>query len=187
MGKDTPHQADENLMRRMQQGDEQAFNVLYKRYGAKLYAYFWRMLWQDEALSEDFTQQLFLKLIEKKTSYDATRTFSTWLYTMAANMVKNEYRRRERLAKNSRKDQPTFKTADHWQYQLDDEFWKKALQEALQQLDEKHRHCFLLRHQEERSIKEISQIVGCPEGTVKSRLYYATKYLASQLKSLKNV
>jgi RNA polymerase sigma-70 factor (ECF subfamily) len=170
----------------MQQGDEQAFNVIYERYGAKLYAYFWRMLWQDEAMSEDFTQQLFLKLIENKASYDVSRNFSTWLFTIAANMVKNEYRRKERLAKNNIKTNHPLKTTDHWEYPLDNEFWKSILQQALQQLDEKHRHCFLLRHQEEKSIREISKIIGCPEGTVKSRLYYATKYLAKQLKSLKD-
>ncbi|MEL7222946.1 MAG: sigma-70 family RNA polymerase sigma factor [Bacteroidota bacterium] len=177
---------DEYLMRRMQQGDEAAFNVLYERFGAKIHAYFWRMLWQDEVLAEDFTQQLFLKLIENKTAYDAQRKFSTWLFTLAANMVKNEYRRNERLTKNKLKVSFDQETTDHWQFHLDNEFWKTSLQTALQQLDLKHRQCFLLRYQDELSIKEISEIVACPEGTVKSRLYYATKYLAKQLKSLKD-
>lgn len=173
-------------MRQVQKGREAAFNVLYQRYGPKLYTYFWRALAQEKEVAEDFTQQLFLKLIEGRASYDAGRTFSTWLFTIAANMVKNEYRRRSRLAKN----EPRYSHGDSGFEtpslgQLDTAYQQAQLNKAMNQLAEKHRQVFLLRYQEEMSIKAISEVVGCPEGTVKSRLYYAVKYLAKQLENIR--
>lgn len=173
-------------MRQIQKGREEAFNVLYERYGTKLYTYFWRALAQEKEVAEDFTQQLFLKLIEQRASYDARRTFSTWLYTIASNMVKNEYRRRSRLTKNVSR---YFQEDTHFEIpslsQLDTEYHQAQLNKAMNQLAEKHRQVFLLRYQEEMSVKAISEVVGCPEGTVKSRLFYAVKYLAKELENIR--
>lgn len=173
-------------MRSLQKGSEGAFNELYERYAAKLYAYFWRALAQEKEVAEDFTQQLFLKLIEKKTSYDLDRTFSTWLYTLAANMVKNEYRRRGRQAKHQTRINFSPGNEEDWIARIDDVFWQERLETALAGLAEKHRQVFLLRYQQELSIRDISGIVGCPEGTVKSRLHYAIQYLARQLDKCKS-
>lgn len=176
-------------MRRVQKGNETAFNVLYERYGTRLYSYFWRALAQEKETAEDFTQQLFLKLIENRTAFDPQKTFAAWLFTIAANMVKNEYRRRNRLAKN--KKNVLVPASPHseeaWLHQLDDDYKQRKLAQAIQRLTLKHRQVFLLRYQEELSIKEISEIIDCPEGTVKSRLYYAIKYLSEQLENIRSV
>ena len=173
-------------MHALQAGKESAFNELYSRYGDKLYAYFWRALAQEKEVAEDFTQQLFLKLIEKKETYDPARKFSTWLFTLAANMVKNEYRRRSRAAKHQARMNFSFEAEQDWLARMDDAFWQQRLDSALAELAEKHRQVFLLRYQQELTIKEISGIVGCPEGTVKSRLHYAIQYLAKQLDKCKS-
>jgi RNA polymerase sigma-70 factor (ECF subfamily) len=60
--------------------------------------------------------------------------------------------------------------------------FKAALEEELMKLDDKHREVFILKHIDGLSIKEISEIVGINEGTVKSRLFYAIKKLATELK-----
>ena len=180
---DTP---DAQLMVRLQNGDTAAFDALYQRYGARLYAYFWRALAQDKEKAQDFTQQLFLQVIENQQRYDATRKFSTWLFTLAANLVKNEYRRMERLQRNQKKFVHSRPTVYSQTQNLDQPYWNEQLQKALQQLSPDHRQCFLLRHQEDKRIPEISAILGIPAGTVKSRLYYATRYLASQLERIKN-
>lgn len=169
-------------MRHLQRGKERAFDELYKRYGSKLYAYFWRQLGQNKEVAKDFTQQLFLKLIEQKAVYDPERKFSAWLFTIAGNMVKNEYRRRSRHSANNGAYRPEeVYTNDRWLRQLDQPFWRTQLDRALQGLAAKHREVFLLRYQQEMSIREISVVVNCPEGTVKSRLHYAIRYLSEQL------
>ncbi len=174
--------SDEQLIPCICKGDERAFNELYKRYGQKLQGYFFKMLGQNEERANDFTQELFLKVIQKIDSFDTSRKFSTWLYTIAANMCKNEYRRISRA--------PVMKLINEEDInsiltqipeQIDQQLFETELAKCVQELSPIHRQCFLLRYQEELSIKEISLILDCPTGTVKSRIYYCLKILASQL------
>ena len=68
---------DEALMREIARRDERAFAELYDRHGARMHRYFYRMLWRDAAKAEDFTQELFLKIIEKPHAFDTARPFRT--------------------------------------------------------------------------------------------------------------
>ena len=77
----------------LSQGNERAFNEIYSRYAEPLFHFFYRMLYQDEELAADFCQNLFLKVFEKAGTYNTQYKCSTWIYTMASNMCKNEYRR----------------------------------------------------------------------------------------------
>jgi len=173
-------------MQQLQAGDEQAFNEIYHRYSGKLHAFFWRMLNKETTVAEDFTQQLFMKIIENKKRFDSQQKFSTWIYTLASNMVKNEYRSRERQSKR-------IHLIKYWQhdnsldflYNMDQPIREQRIQRAIDSLEKKHRQCFLLRHQQGLSIKEISKIIQRPEGTVKSRLHYALKYLSEKLKKVR--
>ena len=85
--------SDERLMEMIVRGDERAFGTLYDRYQRKMITYFSRMLWNDRERAQDFLQELFTKIARKPDSYDPSRPFSTWLYSVANNMCKNEYRR----------------------------------------------------------------------------------------------
>ena len=88
--------SDEALMSRIAKGNTAAFELLYDRYSNRMHAFFRRMLGNDSELANDFLQELFMKIIEKPKAFDVERRFSTWIYTVASNMCKNEYRRRER-------------------------------------------------------------------------------------------
>lgn len=176
--------SDEILMQRVQKGDELAFRILYERYNNKMYQYFWRLLGQKNEKAKDFTQDLFLKVVENPERFDIKRSFSAWIYTVAHNMVKNEYRRLDRVSKREGisaqiNDTEHIALIDP----LDQTIHRKQLLQAIQLLDEKHRDCFVLRYQEDLSVKEVSKILGCPEGTVKSRLFYALKKLSILLDS----
>ena len=173
---------DEELMQFIVKGREVAFNELYHRYGDRMYRYFYRMLYQEEALAHDFTQNLFIKIIERPEAFNPQYKFSTWFFTLASNMCKNEYRRRSR--------QPDFQalhedtSLSHMNFRLENEQEKALLQTAISQLEPHHRECFVLRHQQGLDVKVISEILDCPEGTIKSRLYYASKKLAEKLKPI---
>lgn len=177
---------DEHLLVRLQKGDMCAFDVLYERYSQRLLTYFYRMLGGQEEKAQDFLQDLFLKVIEKSHLFSGPR-FSTWVYTMAYNMCKNEYRR---LSIRQEHDHQihTFhgsheeNTTLLIEQQMDQQAFLKALYQALDTLKEEHRQVFLLRHQEHFSIREISEITACSEGTVKSRLFYGLKKLAQKLR-----
>lgn len=184
--------SDEELLPLIAKGEEGAFNEFYNRYGSRMHYYFFRMLYQDEERASDFTQDLMVKIIDHAERFDPLRKCSTWVYTIASNMCKNEYRRVERLGARRNlvpldqlnfKEQISNKTTDHYlPDSLDQELFKKYLEIAVSELEWAHQQCFILRYQEELPVKEISEILNCPEGTVKSRLHYALKKLAIKLK-----
>lgn len=174
--------SDEALMAELAKGKKQAFEVLYDRYGPRMYRYFYRMLWQDAGKAEDFTQELFVKIIDKPQAFDPSRNFSTWLYTLAANLCKNEYRRKKT---DGLKEGYSLVLLENFSEKMDKQLFDQHLHHAIDQLSSNHRQCFILRYQEERSVAEIAEIIGCPEGTVKSRLHYALQQVSQQLEAWK--
>src|SRR5690554_716463 len=86
-------QSDEQLVKLMSKGDERAFDEIYQRYGSKLAAYFTRKLKHDKEKGEDFMHDLFAKLIDRPELFDPTRSFKTWIYSVANNMCINEYKK----------------------------------------------------------------------------------------------
>lgn len=176
--------SDEQLMIHIAKGNKGAFDEIYERYAGPMRGYFYRMLWQDFEKSEDFMHDLFAKIIRKPEFFDPSRKFKTWIYSVANNMCKNEYKKQE-VRKNTStglenhaalKDQSSNVFG-----QVADVQFKEAFGFAMNELAEKHREVFRLRHLDGLSIKEIVDILQISSGTVKSRLFYATKYLAEKL------
>lgn len=176
--------SDEQLMRQMATGCELSFGELYDRYSERMHRYFYRMLGQDAHRADDFTQELFMKLVEKTAYFDPERRFSTWLYAVAGNMVKNEYRRLSRLQGQMQLDDCF---GENFSEDIDSQIFEQHLHQALGELDETQRQCFVLRYQEELSVKEIAEIMDCPEGTVKSRMFYTLKKLGDKLRAFAGV
>ena len=167
-------------------GDQAAFGELYHRYKSRMHYYFYRMLGNSADSANDFLQELFMKLIEKPENYNPAYPFSTWFYSVANNMCKNEYRKRgirqeyhEAEALEPQIDYLSDATIEHEQV-------VEKIFATLGSLGEEHRSAFLLRYREGFSIKEVAEILELPEGTVKSRLFYAKKLLAEKLEYLKD-
>lgn len=177
--------SDEQLMDWLLNGEKNAFKEIYKRYNRRLIHYFFRMLAGDEEKSQDFLQDIFFKLITKGHTYQSKCTFSTWIFTIAHNMCKNEYRRQ-----NVRKQVDYFKSDDQIfdrsnipaDQKVDQKIFRQAIMKELETMNPLHKSTFLLRYQENLSLKKISEIQGTSEGTIKSRLFYTTKKLADKLK-----
>ncbi len=181
---------DERLMNAIKEGDTQAFDELYRRYSTKLLHYFYRMLGKNEEKAQDFLQDLFLKIVEKPHLFNSNMRFSTWVFTVASNMCKNEYRRLKVRINGDRYVQDLNPTSEdivlpNIDRQIDHAHFKKMLFEEVEKLDQTKKSTFLLRYQEHLSIKEISQVLDCSEGTVKSRLFYTTRKLAEKLRIFK--
>ncbi len=165
-------------MQRIVRRDERAFAALYDRYASRMHRYFYRMLWRDAARAEDFTQELFLKIIEKPQLFDPNRSFRTWVYALAANLCKNEFRRKKPVGP----EWPELETdPDPGADGLDRPVFEAALRAAIDRLSAPQRQCFVLRYQEELPVAEIAAILDCPEGTVKSRLHYALQQISEQM------
>ena len=176
--------SDEELMRLVSKRDSYAFELLYDKYSEPLLNYFYRMLWEDREKAEDFLQDLFAKIAEKPKLFNTNRNFKTWLYSVANNMCKNEYRKQEvRKGTNNSLDegmQVKDKNIDQSK-STDFSIFNEQLQTELNKLDENQKSTFVMRYVEDLSIKEIAKAMGCSEGTVKSRLFYTLKKLADKL------
>ena len=178
------HQSsDERLMELIVRGDERAFAALYDRYQRRLLNYFHRMLWNDRELARDQVQELFTKLAQRPASYDPTRPFRTWLFSVANNMCKNAYRHQDvvKAAALELRQAPDRVEAQNG-VEVDRERFRDRLDEELDRLDPDHKATFVMRYHEDMAIKEIAAAFGCSEGTVKSRLFYTLKKLAERLK-----
>lgn len=185
-GKKNRNKSDAELMKLIVIGDQAAFGELYTRYKDRMYYYFFRMLGNSAELANDFLQELFIKVIENPESYKPDRPFSTWFYSVANNMCKNEYRRRGVRVDFQEKE--ILEPRTEWMYEptIGPEQVVEKIFETLADLGEEHRSAFLLRYREGFSVKEIAGILQLPEGTVKSRLFYAKKALAVRLDYLKD-
>ena len=175
--------SDAQLMRYLCNADKSAFSEIYKRYSKRLLYYFYRMLGNSEETAQDFLQDLFYKLIDKPHLYDPDKRFSTWIFSIAHNMCKNEYRRRAVinnviLPENSAGfHAPEENTPDLSEM-------VRIIYHELDNLGESHKTAFILRYREGFQVREISEILNLPEGTVKSRLYYARQLLAEKLQHI---
>lgn len=175
-------------MQKIRQGNTAAFDELYHRYSKRMLLYFYRMLGGDTEKSQDFLQDLFLKILEKNSLFRNEALFSTWIFTVAHNMCKNEYRRlsvRKIIDYQAEPDGVFSKNGNDFsdvEQKIDDEIFKQFILKELGHLDENQCSTFILRFQENLSIKEISQVLDCSEGTTKSRLFYVTQKLSKKLK-----
>ncbi len=176
---------DEELMRAIQSGEVRAFDVLYDRYATRMVNYFYHRLGRQKDVAQDMLQNLFMKIIEKPHLFHTEKKFSSWIYAVASNMCKNEYRRRDlRQIEQPLESDNTLDFINKAKIP-DEKFehkeFSQALQTQLNQMDDIKRETFLLRFQHQLSIKEISEVLNCSEGTVKSRLFYTIRALADEL------
>lgn len=182
--------SDEELMLHIGNGEAAAFDEIYQRYGKRLLGYFIRMLNFDKHLAEDALQDLFLKIAESPEKFDTTRSFKTWIFSIASNSCKNYYRH-QKVVNNSAEEMK------YLQFQVNEnEFLKmaskidalhfrKVLDEVLNGLAEEKKEAFILKYQEDKTIADIAFIQSCPEGSVKSRLHYTLKILEEKLRIFK--
>jgi RNA polymerase sigma-70 factor (ECF subfamily) len=176
---------DAELMLRVGQGEHAAYEVLYERHAQRLGGFFFRMLSYDTAKAEDMVQELFIRVWTHRASYRTAQPFTTWLYAMAYNLCKNDYRHQEvrqsYVAECSLREEPIATTDEA----LERNELRQLLRQAVQALPEAQRDAFLLHYDEELTVPEVARIVGCPEGTVKSRLATALTTIKKQMNAYK--
>ena len=167
---------DRLLMQRFQAGEDAVFDTLLERYQAPLYTFILRML-GDPVGAKDMLQETFLRVWERRDQYREIAQFSTWLYTIAANLVRSELRKRK-----LRRWLPLGHTSDDTPEidPPDDAFGPEELanssglrvkiNEALQKLPREFREAVIMRDINDLSYDEIAVSLNVPVGTVKSRV-----------------
>jgi len=181
--------SDEELMRRFQGGDRAAFTSLVKRFQDPLYYFICRFI-GDPHTAEDILQETFLRVYLKRNRYREIARFSTWIYTIAVNLAKSEFRRRKRVRSFDPNEPgrggigPVTVGEEGIEEEADRYFRNRLIQEKLSQLPPKFRLVVILRDIQQLSYEEISGIVGVPVGTVKSRINRGRIRLYRMLKSI---
>ena len=186
------HSMDAELVRRFKQGDARAFDAIMERYQDRVYTLCLRWLGEPQ-LAEEVAQDVFIALYRSLDRFRGDARLSTWIYRVVLNHCKNKklYRKRRKMERHEPlegiprgedvperqipADQPE---TDHVTYQKEA---AKLVHEALQRLDPEPRRIIVLRDVQDLSYEEISDILGLPRGTVKSRLHRARSRLASIL------
>ncbi|HUF11854.1 MAG TPA: sigma-70 family RNA polymerase sigma factor [Longimicrobiales bacterium] len=170
-------------------GEARAFDELMRRYQDRLTNFVFRMI-GDRGRSEDLVQETFVRVYRHLHRFDQSKKFSTWVYTIASNLAKNELRNRSRnplvlfqaIKANWDADHRPLEWEDNT-YRPDDLYRKRHLREqvekAVDKLPTHHREVFVLREIEGKTYEEIAEITGVNLGTVKSRLNRARNNFAA--------
>ncbi|MGA2659753.1 MAG: sigma-70 family RNA polymerase sigma factor [Verrucomicrobiota bacterium] len=190
----TPEPSDADLVRRAKAGGLAAFETLTNRHEQRVYSLALRML-RHEQDAEDVTQQTFLSVVEHLAGFREEASFSTWLLRIATHAALKVIRKRKGLdtvsLEEATEDPENLDSIPHPEFIAD---WRQSpeqlvprnetrrlLNEALAQLDEKHRLVFLLRDVEGFSVKETADALGLSEANVKVRLLRARLQLRERL------
>lgn len=184
--------SDETLLRRFTEGDADAFEVLVRRFQRPLFNFILRSV-RDPDRSEELLQEVFLKVVQRAGEFQGSSKVSTWIYTIARNLCIDTSRkmvfRRHRSLDAPTGDDPEGPTmldrvaaatpsADREVIGGD---LKERITRAVEELPEEQREVFLMREASNMAFKEIAEVVGVPENTVKSRMRYALERLQRAL------
>jgi len=181
---------DEELLAEFQQGDAGAFERLLRRHRSPLYTFFVRML-GDRARAEDLAQETFLRIVKGAQAWEHRARFQTWLFTIARNLCvdharRDRFRRADSLDAQGPGDEPPMVDSVPGR-EIDPSrgaesaLLRPVLQRALLSLPTEQREVFVLREQAGVPFREIAEMVGVNENTVKSRMRYALEGLRKAL------
>jgi RNA polymerase sigma-70 factor (ECF subfamily) len=170
-------ETDEQFMLAYREGDAAAFDQLYARHKGALFRFVLRSI-RERARAEELYQEIWMRVIEARTRYEATAKFTTWLYTIAHNRLTDHWRKKG-LALVSL-DDPDDPAADLPASPASEPLRRLEARErlerfarALEELPPAQREAFLLREEAGMSVAEIARATGANEEAAKSRLRYA--------------
>jgi RNA polymerase sigma-70 factor (ECF subfamily) len=173
----------QELVSRAQQGDREAFGILYERFAPKLYSYFYHRLDRDAATAEDLAEEAFVKVLTKLHLYqERAQPFSAWLYRVAANLLIDHVRARPKQGTMSIDDcrqlaEPAAERA------LDDSLTSAELAKLLECLTDEQRQVITLRFLQGCSGAETAAAVGKSEDAVKKLQFRGLQALKKALRS----
>lgn len=184
---------DQELVERAQRGDKRAFGLLVEKYQRKLGRLLSRMI-RDPAEVEDVVQESFIKAYRALPNFRGDSAFYTWLYRIGINTAKNYLvamgRRPQVTSEIEVEDAENFeggenlRTVDTPETELMSKQVAKTVNETVAALPEELRIAITLREIEGLSYEEIATLMGCPIGTVRSRIFRAREAIAEKLRPL---
>ncbi|MDR0833953.1 MAG: RNA polymerase sigma-70 factor [Candidatus Symbiothrix sp.] len=172
---------DRELLNRLREGDEAAFETIYRQYNAWIYNFANSLLF-DKSLTEDLTQNVFLKIWEKHEQINPDDNFESYLFTIARNLVFKETENRllaERLVEALRSQQSDEDNST--EMQIDNESLKEYINVLIEQLPPARRNIYKLSRLQFLSNKEIAEKLSISEKTVEAQITHSLKFLKKKL------
>jgi RNA polymerase sigma-70 factor (ECF subfamily) len=184
-GQETHNSIDARVIRACQEGDREAFRLLFEAYKDRVFSIASYSL-GDEAAADDITQQIFVKLFTRIGQFRGDSEFTTWLYRLVINSCLDERRKQKRFLPVA-DVAPVSKAVHRKPPEIGYERRELAgsVRDAIEGLKPKMRMPVLLKYIEGLSYEEIAAVLGCSKGTVASRLNRAHKALARKLSHLR--
>lgn len=173
---------EELLVSRLIEGDSSAFEELYRVYSSPIYYFVYSTLF-DKSLAEDITQSCFIKIWEKRAELDTSKNFSSYLYTIAKNLV---YRESERQIQDAKYFAFVKDLNENNSTTIEEEvhlgFMQKKIYDLIDQLPAARKKIFMLSRMKGYSNKEIADELSVSERTVETQIYRTLLYLKEKLK-----
>ena len=171
---------DARLVARFQRGDDEAFDELVERHRRRIYSLVCRLATPAEA--DDLAQEVFIAAYKTLPNFRGDAAFSTWLYRIAVHVCSHHLRKRRLDTTDLDEQQADWDRGHDPERSAISSELQERVRDAIEQLPYKLRLVVVLRDLQGLSYEEIAQVVGCPIGTVRSRLHYATQRLETVLR-----
>src|ERR1700747_1277316 len=174
--------SDESLIARIAQGDRLAMKGLYGRHHVRVHLFALRVT-RDESVAEDLISEVFLDVWRQAGKFEGRSAVSTWLLAITRFKALSALRRRKDAELDDEAAHAIEDTSDDPEVAATEKDTTGVFRKCLTALSAEHREIVDLVYYHEKSVEEVAQIVGIPENTVKTRLFYARKKLAALLKA----
>jgi RNA polymerase sigma-70 factor (ECF subfamily) len=174
--------SDEALIGRIASGDRLAMQVLFARHHVRVYRFVLRLV-RDESSAEDLISEVFLDVWRQAGRFEGRSAVPTWLLAIARFKALTALRRKPDEALDEETAEAIEDQSDDPEVALGKKDKSAAIRKCLSGLSAEHREIIDLVYYHEKSVEEVAEIVGIPENTVKTRMFYARKRLAELLKA----
>jgi RNA polymerase sigma-70 factor (ECF subfamily) len=173
--------SDEVLIARIADGDRLAMQVLFARHQVRVYRFVLRLV-RNEATAEDLISEVFLDVWRQAGKFEGRSAVSTWMLSIARFKALSALRRKPEEELDDAMAERIEDCADDPETTVAKKDKAAVLRECLSRLSADHREIVDLVYYHEKSVEEVAGIVGIPEATVKTRMFYARKKLSELLK-----
>lgn len=174
--------SDEILIERIATGDRLAMQLLFARHHVKVYRFVLRIV-RNESTAEDVTSDVFLDVWRQANRFEARSAASTWLLSIARFKALSQLRRKQDHELKDDMMETIEDDADSPEVAVEKMDKAAILRRCINSLSADHREIIDLAYYHDKSVTEVATIVGIPEATVKTRMFYARKRLAEMLKA----
>lgn len=179
-------ETEKELLRRLKEGDREAFDTIYEQWGGYIYNFTCKTLF-NKSLAEDITQELFLRLWEHRAQIDEERNFQAWLFTVARNLV---YKEGRRMLLNSafidvvQKEGPRAGGGNTTDDMVNLSFTSEYIAQLIEQMPPARKRIYILNKQDGLSVREIAQRLNLSEKTIETQLYHANLFMRSRFRNI---